>query len=321
VRINVTSVTLGRPRPDSAHPCPEAAVHRVDSACPLAAAAGALVDGVVASPPMFGSRMLARVAIASTIAVAAVLAFARPAVRADALLFPESVPPPSVLIISPANGGAAPGQTIEAGVFTIINKSAALVSISSVTISFSNSSLFSSATLNPPAAGPIPSNVSPVLTFVPQPGPVTASPPTSSTTFTFNPPFAIGPGGEPFFGLTVKLSPLSRNDTSGFAYAGVTEFTAAGGASVPLWMAFAMLGLALAALPGRTRRRIWLLAGLMILLAAGAPGCGSDSSGPSSTQTVTAVSAVPTFGGVVVRTIGTETVTGLPLKLGTITGH
>jgi hypothetical protein len=277
---------------------------------------------------MFGSRMLARVAIASTIAVAAVLALARPARAQGSLIFPEpvSIPSLTVSIISPANGGAAPGQTIEAGVFTIINNSTVLEFVSSVTVSFSKPSLFSSATLSPPAAGPTPSNVVPpgfVVNGVPPPGPVTVSPPTSSTTFTFNPPFAIGPGGEPFFGLTVKLSPLSRNDTSGAAYAEVMDIPAARGAGVPLWMAFAILGLAMAALPGGTRRRVWLLAGLMILLAAGAPGCGSDSSGPgpSSTQTVTAVSAVPTFGGVVVRTIGTETVTGLPLKLGTITGH
>jgi hypothetical protein len=92
-------------------------------------------------------------------------------------------------------------------------------------------------------------------------------------------------------------------------------------------MAFAMLGLAMAALPENTRRRIWLLAGLMILLAGGAPGCGSDSGGrsdsgrPSSTQTVTAVSAASSFAGVVSRTVGLVTVTGLPLKLGTITGQ
>jgi hypothetical protein len=147
------------------------------------------------------------------------------------------------------------------------------------------------------------------------------SPPTSSTTFTFNPPFAIGPGGEPFFGLTVKLSPLSRNDTSGIAYAGVMDCAAARDGGVPLWVAFAILGLAMAALPEGTRRRVWLLAGLMMLLAAGAPGCGGDSSGPgpSSTQTVTAVSATgPSFALIAASP---ATVAGLPLKLGTITGQ
>ena len=269
--------------------------------------------------------MLARIAIASTIALVAGLAVARPAARAQGpLIFPET-PSISVSIVSPADGGAAPGQTIEAGVFSIINNSTVLEFVNSVTISFSKPSLFSSATLNPPAAGPPPSTVPPpnfhFIDGVPQPGPVTVSPPTASTTFTFNPPFAIGPGGEPFFGLTVKLSPLSRNDTSGVAYAGVTEFTAARAVGVPLWMAFATLGLAMAALPGSTRRRIWLLAGVMILLAAGAPGCGGDSSGPgpSSTQTVTAVSAAGPSLALLVAS--PATVTGLPLKLGTITGQ
>ncbi len=245
------------------------------------------------------------------LAFAAVLAIVRPAARAQgSAVFPESSPTRSVSvsIISPANGGAAPGQTIEAGVFSITNTSAVVLFVGAVTISFSKPSLFSSATLSPPAAvGPTPSTVPPpgnyiVVNGVPSPGPVTVSPPTSSTTFTFNSPFVIEPGGEPFFGLTVKLSPLSRKDTSGVAYAGVTEFTAVRGAGVPLWMAFAILGLAMAALPGSTRRRIWLLAGLMILLAAGAPGCGSDSNGPgpSSTQTVTAVSAT----GLVIASTG-----------------
>jgi hypothetical protein len=264
--------------------------------------------------------MLARIAIASTIAFVAVLAVARPAARAQRdLIFPET-PSISVSIISPADGGAAPGQTIETGVFSIVNNSTVVEFVSSVTISFSKASLFSSATLNPPASveafdSSVQRDVGGVTTSV------TVSPPTSSTTFTFNPPFAIGPGGEPFFGLTVKLSPLSRNDTSGIAYAGVTEFTAARDAGVPLWMAFAILGLAMAALPGSTRRRIWLLAGLMILLAAGAPGCGGDSNGPgpSSTQTVTAVSAAGP--SLALITASPATVTGLPLKLGTITGQ
>ncbi len=266
---------------------------------------------------MSGSRMLTRVAIASILAFGVILAVARPAARAQGpLIFPET-PSISVSIVSPADGGVAPGQTIEAGVFSIVNNSTVLEFVSSVTISFSKPSLFSSATLNPPAAAPLSLNAFGYV--VPQPGPVTASPLTSSTTFTFNPPFAIGPGGEPFFGLTVNLSPLSRNDTSGVAYAGVTEFTAARAVGVPLWMAFAILGLAMAALPGSTRRRIWLLAGLMILLAAGAPGCGGDSSGPgpSSTQTVTAVSGYAISPGVDARVV----LASLGLKLGTITGQ
>jgi hypothetical protein len=90
-------------------------------------------------------------------------------------------------------------------------------------------------------------------------------------------------------------------------------------------MAFAMLGLAMTALPGGRRRRIWLLAALIILLASGAPGCGSDSDGPgpSSTQTVTGVAAGAqvSSGGVLIAIVSPATVIGLPLKLGTITGQ
>ena len=229
-------------------------------------------------------------------------------------------------IISPADGGAAPGQTIQAGIFSMTNTSSVEVFVGAVTVSFSIPSLFSSATLSPPATV-VARDISGQHDLGGVTTAVTANPPSSSTTFTFNPPFAIGPGGEPFFGLTVKLSPTSRNDTNAFAYAGVTEFSAVRGAGLSLWMAFAILGRAVAALPGSMRRRVWLLEGLMILLAAGAPGCGSDSNGPgpSSTQTVTAVSTgFPVFfDGVVTRPIGASpaTVTGLPLKLGTITGQ
>jgi hypothetical protein len=259
-----------------------------------------------------------RVRILSTIGFAAVLAVAIPAVRraqANSLIFPETNPALTVSIVSRANGDGAPGQTLEAGVLSIINGSSALAYVNSVTISFSNPSLFSSATLNPPA--PVVESIQ-----VDQNGarvPATASPPTSSTTFTFNPPFAIGPGGEPFFGLTVKLSPVSRNETNGVAYAGVTQGTAAQGVGAPLWIAFAMLGLATVTLSEGTRRRAWLIGGLLVLFAVGAPECGGDSgSGPSSMQTVVTVSA---SGFVVAGNASPATITGLPLKLGTITGQ
>jgi hypothetical protein len=119
--------------------------------------------------------------------------------------------------------------------------------------------------------------------------------------------------------LTVKLSPVSRNETNGVAYAGVTQGTAAQGVGAPLRIAFAILGLATVTLSEGTRRRAWLIAGLLVLFAVGAPGCGGDSgSGPSSMQTVVTVSA---SGFVVAGNASPATITGLPLKLGTITGQ
>jgi hypothetical protein len=266
------------------------------------------------------SRNAARRSLAVALVVAAALAAARP-VRAQSVSRTVSGPVLTVSIISPANGGGTPGQTLQAGVFAVTNKLDITQTVNSVTIAFSNPSMFSSATLAPPAPGPGPSHVPSFVFPLPQPGPVTVSPPSSSTTFTFNSPFFMGPGGEPFFALTVKLSPLSRNETSGVAYAEVIEGSSARGASAPLWLAFAIIGLATAALSEGTRRRAWLIAGLPLLFVIGAPGCGGDSNSPSSTQTVTAVAAQANVTGNALIVPMPAVVTGLPLKIGTIFGQ
>ena len=189
-------------------------------------------------------------------------------------------------IVSPANGGGAPGQTLQAGVFAITNNLAVPQTVSSVTIAFSHPALFSSATLKP-----LSPNLARFDVNGPPPGPPTASPPVASTTFYFGFPVIIGPGTEPDFALEVKLSPLSRNESGNVAYAAMTPEPLVRKAGAPLWIAFAILGLATAALSEGKRWRAWLIAGLLVLFAIGAPGCGSDSgsSGPSSTQTVTAM--------------------------------
>jgi len=128
----------------------------------------------------------------------------------------------------------------------------------------------------------------------------------------------IGPGGRPFFALRVTLaSAQSRDEHGGVAYARMIPW--AHGASGSLWLAFAMLGVALATLPAGTRSQVWLLAALMILLAAGTSSCGGDSSNPSSTQTVTAVTAtIDTPPNI--HVVGSPAPpAGLPLKLGTVT--
>jgi hypothetical protein len=48
-------------------------------------------------------------------------------------------------------------------------------------------------------------------------------------------------------------------------------------AGTPVWITFAILGLTTVALSKGAQYRTWLIAGLLVLLATGAPGCGSNS--------------------------------------------
>jgi len=219
--------------------------------------------------------------------------------------------------ISPEGGNGAPGQTLPDGVFALINNLPFSQTISSITITFSNPSLFSSAILTGPNGASASSN--PVVAIDSnKPPPGSSKHPPASTTFSFSPPIVIGPGGRPFFALRVTLaSAQSRDEHGGVAYARMIPW--AHGASGSLWLAFAMLGVALATLPAGTRSQVWLLAALMILLAAGTSSCGGDSSNPSSTQTVTAVTAtIDTPPNI--HVVGSPAPpAGLPLKLGTVT--
>jgi hypothetical protein len=267
-----------------------------------------------------GERRVIRAGLASAaIVVIVVLIAALPSTR---LARADNGPGLTVSIISPANGGGAPGQTLQAGVFAITNNLAVPQTVSSVTIAFSHPALFSSATLIP-----LSPNFARFDSHGPPPSPPTASPPVASTTFSFGFPVIIGPGTQPAFALEVTLSPLSRNESGNVAYAAMTPGSLMPKAGAPLWIALAILGLATAALSEGKRWRAWLIAGLLVLFAIGAPGCGSDSgsSGPSSTQTVTAISAQVEFQ---VESLArslifpvTPVVAGLPLKLGTITGQ
>jgi hypothetical protein len=90
-------------------------------------------------------------------------------------------------------------------------------------------------------------------------------------------------------------------------------------AGTPVWITFAILGLTTAALSKGAQYRTWLIAGLLVLLATGAAGCGSNSgSGPSSMQTVTVVAATSAIS---VNATPLLEVAGLLLKIGTIFGR
>jgi hypothetical protein len=227
----------------------------------------------------------------------------------------------TVVPISPEGGSGSPGQTLPDGVFALVNNLPLTQTINSITITFSNPSIFSSATLTGPNGASASSN--PLIAYNIQydsnkPPPASSKHPPASTTFIFNTPIVIGAAGRPFFALTVNLaSAQSRNEQGGIAYARMIPW--AHGANGPIWLAFAILGLATATLPTGTRRQAWLLAALMILLAAGTSSCGGDSSNPSSTQTVTAVAATVEI-SVNARSVGSPAPpAGLPLKLGVIT--
>jgi hypothetical protein len=220
----------------------------------------------------------------------------------------------TVSIISPANGGGAPGQTLQAGVFAITNNLTVPQTINSATIAFSDPALFSSATLNDTSAR--------FDVNGPPPGPSPVSPPLASTTFTSGFPVVLAPGSVTDFALEVTLSPTSRNESGYVAFAAMTPGPLLRKAGAPLRIALAILGLATAALSEGTRRRAWLIAGLLILFAIGAPGCGSDSgSSPSSTQTVTAIIGPIATSGVAISAVGDIAAGGLPLKIGTVFGQ
>jgi hypothetical protein len=257
---------------------------------------------------------LATAAVVVALVVAAALSASRLAYAQSMTL--------TVSPIAPEGGSGAPGQTLPDGVFAVINNLPFTATISSITITFSDPSLFSSATLTGPNGASALSN--PLNSFQVsdsnRPPPASSKHPPASTTFGFSPPVVIGPGGRPFFALTVKVAPSqSRDEHGSVAYASMTPGAPARGAGVPLWMAFAMLGVAMATLPAGTRRQAWLLAAVMILLAAGTSSCGGDSSNPSSTQTVTAVTAEIETSAFVTAVGSHAPPAGLPLKLGTVT--
>ena len=269
-----------------------------------------------------GHRRVRRAGVASAaIVVVVVLIAALPSTR---LARADNGLGLTVSIVSPANGGGAPGQTLQAGVFAITNNLAVPQTVSSVAIAFSHPALFSSATLKPLITIAVDYNR-------PPPGPSPVSPPLASTTFNSGFPVVLAPGSVTDFALEVTLSPLSRNESGTVAYAAMTPEPLVRKAGAPLWIAFAILGLATAVFTEGKRRRAWLIAALLVLFAIGAPGCGSDSgsSGPSSTQTVTAVAAEAEVVFQVARETGVAQsvtplpaiVAGLPLKIGTITGQ
>jgi hypothetical protein len=217
----------------------------------------------------------------------------------------------SAVVVSPASGSAAPTQTIQLGVFGLTNNSTNLaVAVNSVTFSFSDPGLFSSTTLS--AAGASPS---------------TAAPPAANNVYNFSVPAVIQPGQQLTFSLTVTMAnTTSRIETGNVEYAGAIAAPRFASDARSLWLGFVAIGFAMLALPAGWRGRVWVVAAAIILLSAGAPGCGSTGGGGSdqptgsSAQSVIAVAAIAVpFGTGGGATPSPVTVTGLPLNLGSIT--
>ncbi len=223
----------------------------------------------------------------------------------------SAVPPPitlSATVVSAASGSAAPTQTLQLAVFSLTNNASTVaVAVNAVTLAYSTPGLFSSTTVS--AVGASPS---------------VAAPPAATNVYNFQVPAVIQPGQTLAFSLTATLADTTgRNTLGGVAYAGMTAGPAPASGMQALWIALVAFGIAMLAMPTEQRRRVWMLAVLMLLLAAGAPGCGSPGGGSdqptgSSAESVTAVSAMAVPGGVITKPTSVPII-GLPLNLGSIT--
>jgi hypothetical protein len=131
---------------------------------------------------MKGSSNRPRIARAGVLLALVVTTALSPTRQASAQSSALTVSP-----ISPEGGSAAPGQTLPSGVFAMINNLPFTQTVSSITIAFSNPSLFSSATLTGPNGVSVSSNP-PSFIDTNGPPPASSKHPPASTAFSFSPP-------------------------------------------------------------------------------------------------------------------------------------
>jgi hypothetical protein len=222
---------------------------------------------------------------------------------------PPSAAVGAVQVTSDGTARGSPGSTVNAGDFTASSPSSNTWTISSVSVSFSDPQLFSSATLTAENGGSSET--------------VTVTPPASSTVFAFSPPLSVAAGTSPRFNLTATIaSPSAMIGSRQAVYASVLGVGEANSRRGPAGLGlllgcFSILGGALSKVNKACRRRPAMVGAFaMFLFAAAAAGCGDRSSmgamdTPSSTQAVSAISARDGDGAV--------SFTGLPATLGTIT--
>ncbi len=227
-------------------------------------------------------------------------------------------PPPQAIVSgAPIRISRAPGSTVDGGTFQVCDISGGQMTTSSVTISFDNADLFTSATLTgTEGANTVTATLNPVT------GGNSPEQP-NNTIFNFS-PLIIPPGACASFNLSVTIT--STPDIS-MRRAPMVYASLFGAVSEPgsnslgvLLGAMALLSLCAAAVGGARRRRTTIA--VILFLASLATQIGCDTGGlpaslsssaekPQSTQTVVKV-AVATQNGAPVP------VSGLPVKISTV---
>jgi hypothetical protein len=215
---------------------------------------------------------------------------------------------------TPVSTSAGPGTTVNSGSFTVINTSGTTLIAPTVTISFDNADVFSSATLTG-AVGPVFS----AATVNPVDGGNSPEQP-NSTSFALEPPLVVPTGQTATFSLSVTVSnnPQQTRQDQPIKYAGVIGGAANG--SGALLIGLALLELCATGMSSSRRRRL-LMAGILLFFLASQVGCDNGSTGGGagatsgivqSTQTAMQVAAMKRANNNPVA------VGGLPVEMGTV---
>ncbi len=194
------------------------------------------------------------------------------------------------------------GQTVPGGSLSVTNTTTSTETIGAVTVALSDPRLFSSLTLIGSVNG---GAAQTALT-----GTLA-----SSTVFTFSPALSVPAGAVATFTLNATISVTPARADSAVRYAGLMAGRERPG-ELPLVVALGMLGIGLLAMPAGRRRRVLVIAGLIMLLAASQIGCGSN--GTNTTVLLSSQQQVPTGGVAVTNTHGPLGVVGLPATISTI---
>ena len=192
----------------------------------------------------------------------------------------------------------APGAKVGAGTLTITNTTSAAETVSSVSITVSSPTIFSSLTLS---GG----------------GQSVSATPSAVTVFALA-PIGLAAGASLTFSLSAVIAGNTAMLSGPVKFAGLIAVSPAGltaTAALPMTIGLMLIGLVLTGMPAGRRRRIALGAMLLIALAATQLGCSSGSNANlilvGSGQTVTGVAVTFASGGAV-------KVSGLPASLGTV---
>jgi len=210
-------------------------------------------------------------------------------------------------IVQPGATSGQPGATVNLGTFTYTPSDSNDQSISEVDVSVSNPGLFSALILTPTIDGEAGDSVE-----------VDAPDIETTTAFVFDPSVDTTSGLPVTFELSGVLSggatgmtDLRKNIRLAGVVGGSSKGTNGFGS---LWFALSMLGFAIVPLSGPRRRRVAMIAAILVVFGTGLLGCGGSSGGtpffPNSNQQVVAIDV--TEGETIVP------VSGLPVNLGTI---